>query len=354
MAPQIAWLTANRRCNMRCPWCYAQGSHFSPEFDMSFDMAISLVESAAFAGVRSIVLIGGEPTLWPHLLEINRLIRSKGMSSTLATNAIRFGNDGFWEQYQRSQNDRIGVSIKVWDEDSARRIVGVSDFKTLVRGIERGIKAAGGTASFVVTEACIDHLVEMAKFSYTCGARYLSISIGEAFIVDGKPSMEGLPTFEKLSSNLPLYFDEIERMFSGCVSISLKTPLCAWPRDFIVRILEKKQIRTGCHVQKRSGIVFNHDGSLAICNSLTDYPIGQFGADVFDGQTMLQLVSSKPVSDAYDRINSYPSEKCSQCEMWSSCGGGCPVSWTALNPDGIIVGWQQAQGDDNGAHLRTF
>jgi len=95
---------------------------------MSAATAQRLCEIAQGIGVRHVLLIGGEPTLWPHLAETNRACRGRGLHTTLVTNAAAFGNDTYWERYLEAPNDNVGVSIKAASPEQLIEVVGTSNF----------------------------------------------------------------------------------------------------------------------------------------------------------------------------------------------------------------------------------
>ena len=87
---------------------------------MSPDLALRLLPIIEQLGIKSIIVIGGEPTIWKHLLEFNRQCRQAGIQTTLVTNAYRFSNDEFWAEYMENPNDKVSPSIKAFDEESAK------------------------------------------------------------------------------------------------------------------------------------------------------------------------------------------------------------------------------------------
>ena len=53
------------------------------------------------------------------------------------------------------------------------------------------------------------------------------------------------------------------------------------------------------------------------------------------------VVGASPlVTKLYDRITSYPSTKCVDCEKFDMCGGGCMMFWTSFKPQDCIPGWK--------------
>lgn len=67
------WLTVNRRCNLRCGWCYARDTDYKSK-DMSLDLAEKLINFFKELAVTQTVVLGGEPTVYPHLLQVLRML----------------------------------------------------------------------------------------------------------------------------------------------------------------------------------------------------------------------------------------------------------------------------------------
>ena len=58
------WLTLNRACNLNCHWCYAKNA---TKQNMAASNAIKVIDFLPQIGVESIILIGGEPTVYQDL-----------------------------------------------------------------------------------------------------------------------------------------------------------------------------------------------------------------------------------------------------------------------------------------------
>ncbi len=124
--------------------------------------------------------------------------------------------------------------------------------------------------------------------------------------------------------------------------MSVKLPLCIWPRDFVNKLAQKDQINTVCQLHKHAGIIFGVTGEALICNSLYDFPIGKLDQDFTDAESLVALVNSEQSMALYNQLTAYASEKCVTCPMHSKCAGGCPLFWTVYNPEEIIRGWDAA------------
>ncbi len=137
--PFIAWLNVNQACNLRCKWCYAEHTGYSPEQEMSLGMAKQLVELSLEVGVKEFVLIGGEPTLWPHLFELLTFIKKYGTPVSIITNAVRFSDDGFWERYQDNPANSVGISVKAANREKFNYATSSKLYNESLLGIERAI-----------------------------------------------------------------------------------------------------------------------------------------------------------------------------------------------------------------------
>ena len=101
----------NRTCNINCRVCYTLNKDSVKSLDdvkKEIDLAIGKRK------LRTISLLGGEPTLHPHLMEIIRYIRRKGVQVQLLTNGILLleSEDGrFVDELIRAGINRILVHI---------------------------------------------------------------------------------------------------------------------------------------------------------------------------------------------------------------------------------------------------
>lgn len=339
IVPRGAWITVNRACNFRCQWCYAQGTSYDASQSMTFELAEQLLTLILSLGIRSVTIIGGEPTLWTPLLDFNKLCNSKKMKTTLVTNAMKFGDDAFWEKYQTAQNSKVGISVKAFDDESLKRVASVSSFGLSKRGLERGITAFRCGVSTVYNTTCTDSLIDIAKFSMDCGAKSLSISPCTPSFYEGNVDGTYVVHPRTVAQNVLEMYPKLDEVTNGQVLFSMKLPLCLWPKDFIEELVRKEQISTVCQLQHRTGLIFDVDGKLAICNSLFDYPIGKFGEEFIDKETLLSLMNRPTTVGLYDKFTSYPSTKCIDCEKYDLCAGGCPLFWSLYHPQEIIPGW---------------
>lgn len=337
--PKGAWITVNRNCNLRCKWCYAQGTEYDKESEMSLDFAKEIILLIKSLNIKNVIVIGGEPTLWPYLIEFNQFCKSLDIKTTLVTNAIKFSDDSFWESYKQNSNTRVGISIKAYDVPSFKEACGVSNIDRVKLGIKRTTELFGKCGvSFVYNSFIKDNLINTAKFAIENGAKYVSIS-------PCVPTFNGDSIENKYSIELNEFISDFMRDYKilsdvtkNRLYLSMKIPFCLWPKDFIEELLLKKQISSICQVRKKSGIIFDTDGKILMCNNLFSYPMGIYKKDFTDKDSVISLLNSPTVTSYYERINSYPSLKCISCSKYQICAGGCPLIWSIYDPK-IIKGW---------------
>lgn len=115
----------NRTCNFRCPYCYAETTDYKNEMPLS--LAKKLISFAKDMGAKSVILIGGEPTLNPDLARDLKIAKKYGGKIYLDTNASNpekikaLANDGLI--------DVIGISLKGLSADEAVKTAGIANKK---------------------------------------------------------------------------------------------------------------------------------------------------------------------------------------------------------------------------------
>lgn len=106
----ICWLTINRSCNMRCGWCYAKSDGFNASDTMTLETLHRILNVIASQQISRFILLGGEPTLHPHLPEI--IQRLKPTKTVLVTNALRLSDRNYLTILKKSGLDVVTISLK--------------------------------------------------------------------------------------------------------------------------------------------------------------------------------------------------------------------------------------------------
>ncbi len=129
-------LELSRRCNLRCVYCYAS-SGIPLHDELSLAEIEDVVDQAVHLGVRKIIVLGGgEPLLYPHLLETIDYIKSKNLVVDLFTNATMISPEYAGEFYRRG----VGMIIKM-NSRNAQVQDYLADRKGTFAAINQGLNA---------------------------------------------------------------------------------------------------------------------------------------------------------------------------------------------------------------------
>ena len=334
--PKIAWITVNRACNLRCKWCYACSTGFSADSDIELSLAKKLAFLIKDIGIKTVILIGGEPTLWKHLFEFNDFCRELGLNTNLVTNGYSFRSKKFLDKFQQSPNTNVVPSLKAFDEQSSLLATGLRDFEGIKQGMRAIAEKSKAHTGIVYNSLIKGHLLQTVKMAVELGASTVRVSVCTPVLENDKFVSPFTVDFGEMVEEITGCYDEMMCLTKNELYFALNTPLCIWPKDFVGKIIERDQIGSGCEVFHRSGVVFDTDGTVILCNSMFNCPIGKFGEDFSDKEGLLTLLNSDRVNAVYDHVTAYPHELCAECDLYPRCRGGCPIMWTTHNAEEII------------------
>ncbi len=122
--PVVIW-NLLRRCNLTCRHCYATSadSEFRDELDTA--EALKVIDDLHAAGVRVLILSGGEPLLREDIFELSDYARDKGFYVALSSNGTLIDERNI-ERIAAARYDYVGISIDGLEEvhDHWRRLEG--------------------------------------------------------------------------------------------------------------------------------------------------------------------------------------------------------------------------------------
>ena len=333
--PKSFWLTVNRKCNFRCKWCYAESSEYKAEDDMTLEKAKEIIDLACNMDVHRITLIGGEPTYWNNLVNFNRYCRDKDIHVGMVTNACRFGDDKYWNWYLKSPCESVGVSIKGVNPTQFSNLVGTPNlFKQTIHGIKRVMDYYQdiGVSTVYSSLVTIDDLKEIATTSKELGAKSFMVSLCTATLSDDGPSGQYMVEPHKLATDLMDVYPFLDQLYDSKVTIEMSLPLCLWPKSFIDQLINKDQIMNICHVQDRSGLIFDTNGNVMPCNGMMGIYIAEKDVDFIDAESLKNHLNSQDLRNNYAELLRYPADCCKKCSYNDRCRGGCVINWTVLEP----------------------
>jgi MoaA/NifB/PqqE/SkfB family radical SAM enzyme len=90
-----AWLEVTHQCNLECVHCYTSSSpNVRSKSPLNLDEYKRIILEVRYQGCASIQFIGGEPTIYPGLIELIEFSRTSGFDRIeIFTNLTRLSND---------------------------------------------------------------------------------------------------------------------------------------------------------------------------------------------------------------------------------------------------------------------
>lgn len=321
-----SWLTINQACNLRCQWCYAKMTGYNNK-DMSMELVNRSAHILKDLGLKSVILIGGEPTLHPLFLRIVDAIKNTGLNVYLVTNAILFENRNFLQESINAGISSITVSFKSPTSTLFYEDTGTHLYDQAIKGLENIIESK---INYVVNvTACqnmLKYFSDMLDLMRNLRVKVFSVDTGKPIFLQGAPVVNGMGTPKEMAK----FFQDIyQRLANSSMRFSLKIaiPFCLFPRAFIDRLIEDGNILTGCQMMNRKGLVIASDGNILPCNHLCDLSLGKIGEDFKDRESFIEYRHNKNIQEFYKTVGGCPTYKCTQCDYWQYCGGGCKLYW---------------------------
>jgi radical SAM protein with 4Fe4S-binding SPASM domain len=153
-------------CNFRCPYCYLG---MQREEELSSDESRDLILQGRELGVRRIIILGGEPMIYPRILEKIRFIRLLGMDVEMFTNGSNMTVENAREL--ASLNVKVVLKMNTMDPEKQNQLCGIPDAYRIIQEAFKHLKMAGYGAggkplavSSVITSDNVEELPGMWRW----------------------------------------------------------------------------------------------------------------------------------------------------------------------------------------------
>lgn len=128
----------SRLCNFRCPYCYLD---FRPEEELASEKWRDVILQGCELGVRQIVILGGEPMIYPRILEMIKFIRDQNMHVELFTNGSNVTAENAREL--ADLNVKPVLKMNTLDPQKQDCLCGVKGAHRIIHDALRHLKGAG-------------------------------------------------------------------------------------------------------------------------------------------------------------------------------------------------------------------
>jgi radical SAM protein with 4Fe4S-binding SPASM domain len=152
------------KCNFRCPYCYVPSQdQFKDE--LGLEEIRSVILQAKALGAGKIIILGGEPSIYPHTPELIRFMRSHDLVVEMFTNGSGISDDLASLLYEHKV--RVVLKMNSLDESLQNRLSGHPQaFRVINTALSR-LRAAGYPSNdhFLAVSSiiCRQNITELAS-----------------------------------------------------------------------------------------------------------------------------------------------------------------------------------------------
>ena len=241
--PAVMLISPTMRCNYRCEGCYA--AKYTKKDDMPFELFDRVITEAKELGIRFIVILGGEPFIYPRIMDIFR--KHRDIPFQVYTNGSLI-DEALAKELARLGNVAPQISIEGFEEETDRRR-GKGVFRRALRAMEY-LRDAGCILAFsamvtrynvdaLVSESFIDLMIDKGCFY---GWYFLYMPVGD------NPDLSLMPTPEQ-RNRLRIFTKEIRK----------KKPI------LVADFWNDAPATAGCINGARAYFHINHKGDVEPC-----------------------------------------------------------------------------------------
>ncbi|MFH2009458.1 MAG: radical SAM protein [bacterium] len=234
-------INVGKVCNSHCVFCLDGLSSRAQQAPMPYDEMRAEIRRWAEQGHRSVGFLGGEPTIYPQIVNAVAYAREQGYTRiTLATNGRRLHRVDFTDALLAAGLTRVTISMHSHTaalEDRLTRVPGtyqkkVDAIRLLLRRQAEGQLRDGVSVNLVLNAWNYKPLLRIQKFFFTeLGLRDLRINFIRAE-GNAEGSRELTPRFAEVVSNLMKAVALNEAHYRHTLTFG-GFPMCVLPKSFL-------------------------------------------------------------------------------------------------------------------------
>lgn len=149
-------------CNFRCPYCYLDTR---PQDELTSDEIYDLILQGRELGVRKMIILGGEPMIYPRILEKIHFIRKHGMAVEIFTNGSNMTAENAAELAMLDV--KVVLKMNTRDADIQNQLCGLDDANRIIQEAFKHLMQAGygpgGKSMAISSVVCSANLKELPE-----------------------------------------------------------------------------------------------------------------------------------------------------------------------------------------------
>jgi len=308
-------------CGHKCPFCYIADEQTKPKHPPLPDL-LKIVDELSIAGVKEIVLLGGDPATYPSLFELVKYIKDKGINITILSNTLTFQNHSIEEaaKYIDAFETTIHhISPEKHDEFCKKE----GAFSQVVNQLRLAsqLNRKTGIAINVIPELS-NKIYELVYRIVKIEKVNLDYIIVQRIVPFGRAINSSQFTLTRNHAEQALIeIKKVDSILGIKITVEDPFPLCVLPENV------KKYMNPCAWGYTKAAI--NSKGDLSRCGADPRYRLG----NIFE-KPLLSIWNNSGILDSF-RSRNYLPGRCKICENIEKCGGGCPLSCEIEKDHGI-------------------
>ncbi|PKM91737.1 hypothetical protein CVU82_00840 [Candidatus Falkowbacteria bacterium HGW-Falkowbacteria-1] len=352
---KIAYLVVTYACNNKCNFCYAQSMlkkfiEGEELVHMPLEFAYQIVSELKSLGVNRFHLIGGEPTVYPYLLDLVRFIKQDPrVYVAIVTNGRKIGDEAYLKDLVDAGVNGFQISIQGADAERHNAVTGSYSFDMTYKALLNLAKLNFPQFSAAITVSK-DNCDQIEGFIHTMkkeifngghsGKIFInfaapSINFNSSTSVNGEYALnprEVVDLILKIDSLFPA------ELYSEII-FSSRVPICMYPSGSLERLNKNNRMSAGCSCGLHNGNIITIDprGDVLPCTNFAGTRLFNCRGEnnVFDKDSFINGIN-RYFPKIKELAHSYPSIKCKGCSKIHRCFGACLFWWFYFNPDHFI------------------
>ena len=129
------------KCNLRCPYCYNHNGDPDLEGELNQDQLRDVILQIKGMGAKKIILLGGEPMVYPNVMEMVKFIRDEGLGLDIFTNGYMMTKEIAKIFYDSGVN--VVLKMNTFNENVQDMLAGKKGASKMIWDAFHNLKSAG-------------------------------------------------------------------------------------------------------------------------------------------------------------------------------------------------------------------